>query len=112
MFGNVRDPARPDTAEVAPAKPISPLGEQAQAFFAGKGGKVTVASAPRPVRPGSPVPQRVARARAAGGAAPASRSPFAASSDTASAREEQMAAEADIIDDTFGDAFEGDAPSC
>jgi hypothetical protein len=108
MFGNVRDPASPDTAEVVPAKPLSPLGEQAQAFFAAKGGKVSVASAPRPVRPGSPVPQRAAPARAAGAAAPESRSPFAPSSDAARAREEQMAAEADIIDD----AFDFDAPGC
>ena len=105
MFGNVRDPASPDTAEQAPAKPMSPLGEQAQAFFAGKGGKISIASAPRPVRPGRPVPQRASPERAA---APASRSPFAPSSDVARAREEQMAAEADIIDD----AFDFDAPGC
>ncbi|MFJ1470135.1 hypothetical protein [Massilia orientalis] len=105
MFGNVRDPASPDTAELAPAKPMSPLGEQARAFFAGKGGKVSIASAPRPVRPGSSVPQRAAPAQVA---APASRSLFATSSDVARAREEQMAAEADIVDDTF----DFDAPGC
>ena len=59
MFGNVRDKVSADTAEVDPAMPLSPLGEQAQAFFAGMGGKVYVASAPRRLRPGTPVPQRV-----------------------------------------------------
>lgn len=108
MFGNVRDPVSPDSAEVVPAKPMSQLGEQAQAFFAGKGGKVSVASAPRPLRPGSPTPQRAAPARAAAAPAPASRSPFAPTDDAARAREAEMAAEADIIDD----AFEFDAPGC
>lgn len=108
MFGTVRDPASPDTVEVAPAKPMSPLGEQARAFFAGKGGKVVVASAPRPLRPGSPVPRRAAPSRTAGAAAPTSISPFAPSSDVTRAREVQMAAEADIIDDTF----DFDSPGC
>jgi len=92
----------------AVVKPTSALASQAQAFFAGLGAKVTVASAPRPVRPGSRAP---ARAASSALTAATYRSSFASPTDDAAAgaREQEMAAEADIIDDSFG---EFDAPGC
>jgi hypothetical protein len=112
MFGSIPDPdpdpASPAPSEIKPAKPASALGEMAAAFFASRGGKVSVGSNPRPGRPGTPAPQRALPARAYAATAPFS--PFAAVGDAAArARQEAMAAEADIVDDMF---FESDAPAC
>lgn len=106
MFGTARDPAAPTPAETKPTQPLSILGEQAQSFFAGYGGKVSAASNPRPVRPGAPGPQRAAPARQPAG--PAHSASFAAiTDDAARARAEAEAAEAEIVDDAF---FDCDAP--
>lgn len=108
MFGTVPEPVKPEPAQAAAAKPTSALADQAQAFFAGFGGKVSVGSAPRPVRPGSAPPRRFAPSAPT---AATFRSSFAAPGDDAAARarEQELAAEADIIDDTFADF---DAPGC
>jgi hypothetical protein len=108
MFGAIQEPVKPEPAPNAVVKPTSALASQAQAFFAGLGAKVTVASAPRPVRPGSRAP---ARAASSALTAATYRSSFASPADDAAAgaREQEMAAEADIIDDSFG---EFDAPGC
>ena len=108
MFGTVPEPVKPEPAQSAATKPNSALADQAQEFFAGYGRKVSIGSAPRPVRPGSIPPRRL------GPSAPTAathRSSFAAPGDDAAARarEQEMAAEADIIDDTFADF---DAPGC
>lgn len=107
MFGTVPEPVKPEPNKAARSKPPS-LIEQAQAFFAGSAVKVTVGSAPRPVRPGSALPLRL---RSSATTAATYRASFAASDTAAAAgsREQEMAAEADIIDDTFVDF---DAPGC
>lgn len=106
MFGTIPEPVKPESAMDTAAKPTSALADQAHAFFAGFGAKVLAASTPRPVRPGSASPRRMA---ASVPTAATYRASFAAPSDDAAARlrEEEMAAEADIIDDTFADL---DAP--
>jgi hypothetical protein len=107
MFGTVQERTGIDPVDTQPAKPVSALGQQAQAFFAGRGGKVASTTTPRPPRPGAPIRQRPAAARVVTGTSPASL--FAAASATpAAARAAEMEAEADIIDD----AFDGDAPGC
>lgn len=108
MFGTVPEPVKPEPAQSASNNPTSALAEQAQAFFAGFGGKVSIGSAPRPVRPGSAPPRRFAPSAPT---AATFRSSLAAPGDDAAARarEQEMAAEADIIDDTFADF---DAPGC
>lgn len=111
MFGTVQEPAGFDPADTQPAKPVSALGQQAQAFFAGRGGKVASTGTPRPPRPGAPIRQRPAATRVVTAISPASL--FTAAGDVpAAARAAEMEAEADIIDDTFGEAFDSDAPSC
>ena len=106
MFGTAHDPAAPAPVETKPAQPLSILGEQAQSFFAGYGGKVSAASNPRAVRPGAPGQQRAAPARQPG--SPARPARFAAVTDEAArARAEAEAAEAEIVDDAF---FDCDAP--
>jgi len=108
MFGTVSEPVKPEPAQSAAAKPTSALADQAQAFFAGFGGKVSIGSAPRPLRPGSVPPRRLAPSVPT--AATCRSSSAAAGNDAAArAREQEMAAEADIIDDTFADF---DAPGC
>lgn len=107
MFGNAPDTATSDQFEPKQDKPVSALGELALAFFASRGGKVSIASNPRPLRPESP-PRPVVPAHIHPFAAPSS--PFAATSDVAMrAREDALAAEADIVDDMF---FESEAPGC
>lgn len=108
MFGTAPEPVKPEPAPNAIAKQTSALANQAQAFFSGLGATVTAASAPRPVRPGSPAPRRPAPSAPT---AATYRSSFAAPADDAAARarEQEMAAEADIIDDSFDDF---DAPGC
>lgn len=111
MFGTVQEPTGAHPVDTQPTKPVSALGQQAQAFFAGRGGKVASTAAPRPQRPGAPVRQRPAPTRLVTGTSPASL--FAAAGTTpAAARAAEMEAEADIIDDTFDEAFDGDAPGC
>lgn len=108
MFGTVHEPVKPEQAQSAATTPTSPLVHQAHEFFAGFGGKVSIGSAPRPVRPGSASPRRHAPSAPT---AATYRSSFAAPGDDAAARarEEEMAAEAEIIDDTFSDF---DSPGC
>lgn len=108
MFGTFHEPVKPEPAEDAAIKPTSVLAHQAQTFFARFGANVSVASKPRPVRPGSTLPRHPPPSGPTTGTY---RSPFAAPVDGAPdrAREEEMAAEADIIDDTFADF---DAPGC
>lgn len=107
MFGTIPEPVKPEPALDAVAKPTSALANQARAFFAGFGAKVTAASAPRPVRPGSPVPRRAVPSTPT---AATYRSLFAPADGAAThAREQEMAIEADIIDDAFS---EFDAPGC
>jgi len=113
MFGTARDPAGPDPAEAQASKPVFALGQQAQAFFAGRG-KVASTNTPRPTRPGTPVRQRPPAARVvSNSAAPSgifgSTGPGVA---TADARAAEMAAEADFIDDIFDEGFDSDAPGC
>jgi hypothetical protein len=110
MFGTVQEPAGVDPVDTQPAKPVSALGQQAQAFFAGRGGKVASTTTPRPPRPGAPIRQRPAATRVVTGASPASL--FAAAGTPAATRAAEMEAEADIIDDTFDEAFSSDAPGC
>jgi hypothetical protein len=108
MFGTIHDPSTPVPAEAKPASQLSPLGEQAQSFFAGYGGKVTAASSPRPSRPGAPAQHRPAPPRSR----PISSRPgsfAAAAGDAAHARAKAEAVEAEIIDDTF---FDCDSPGC
>jgi len=109
MFGTVLELVKPEAAQSTATNSTSPLVDQAQAFFAGFGGKVSIGSAPRPLRPGAPPPRRSAPYPAP--TAATYRSSFAAPGDDAAARarEQEMAAEADIIDDTFSDF---DAPGC
>lgn len=108
MFGSVPEPVKPEPAQSAGSNPTSALADQAQAFFAGFGAKVSIGSTPRPVRPGGVPPRRLAPSAPT---AATYRSSFAAPGDDAAARarEQEMAAEADIIDDTFADF---DAPGC
>lgn len=110
MFGNAREPAGTNPVEPQAAKPVSALGQQAQAFFAGRGGNVASTTAPRPTRPDAPVRQRPPAARVVSSAAPSSK--FLAGDAAAGARAAEMEAEADIIDDTFDEAFDSDAPGC
>jgi hypothetical protein len=111
MFGTVQEPAGADPVAPQPAKPVSALGQQAQAFFAGRGGKVASTTTPRPTRPGAPTRQRPAATRVVTATPPASLfTPVGANA--AAARTAEMEAEADIIDDTFDDAFDSDAPGC
>lgn len=103
MFGNVQEPAKPEPAASKPNNSGPTLADQAHAFFAGIGAKVSTSSTPRPLRPGAIVRQVAAPAPRA-----AQPSHFAdTSAEAARARAEAMAAEADIVDDTF---FECDAP--
>lgn len=105
MFGNTQPPANPDPANPQVAKPMSALEEQAQSFFSNYGGKVSVASAPRPVRPGTTRPPSPAPYTRPVAAPPL----FAETSpEAARLRAEAAAAEADFVDDFFD---EGDAPS-
>jgi hypothetical protein len=107
MFGNTQPPANPEPAEPQPTKPMSVLGEQTQSFFSSFGGKVSAASAPRPVRPGTTLPPRPAPYVRP---APSTPSSFVeTSAEAARLRAEAEAAEADFVDDFFD---EGDAPSC
>jgi len=108
MFGTVPDPVKPEPAQSATIKPTPTLADQAQAFFAGSGAKLTIGSAPRSVRPGSVLPRRLAPSAPT---AAAYRASFSAPGDNAAARarELEMAAEADIVDDTFADF---DSPGC
>lgn len=107
MFGTVPEPVKPEPAQSASNNPTSALANQAQAFFAGYGRKVSIGSAPRPVRPGTLPPRRLAPSTPTA----ATYRSFAAPGDDAAARarEQEMAAEADIIDDTFADF---DSPGC
>lgn len=108
MFGTAPEPDKPEPAQSACSNPTSALADQAHAFFAGFGGKVSIGSAPRPVRPGSAPPRRFApSARTAA----THRSSFTVPGDDAPARarEQETAAEADIFDGTFADF---DAPGC
>lgn len=102
MFGNVQEPAKPEPAASKPSNLGPNLADQAHAFFAGMGAKVSTTATPRPRRPGTvahlaaPVPRSIQPSH------------FTDSSDeVARARAEAMAAEADIVDDTY---FECDAP--
>lgn len=108
MFGTVPEPVKPEPAQSTGSNPASALANQAQTFFAGYGSKVSIGSAPRPVRPGSVSSRRLAPSAPT---AATFRASFAALGDDAAsrAREQEMAAEADIIDDTFADF---DAPGC
>jgi len=111
MFGTVQEPAGVDPDDTQPAKPVSALGLQAQAFFAGRGGKVASTTTPRPQRPGAPIRHRPAATRVVTSAPQASL--FAAAGATpAATRAAEMEAEADIIDETFDEAFDSDAPGC
>lgn len=113
MFGTAQDPAGSDPAEPQATRPVSALGQQAQAFFAGRGGKVASTSTPRPTRPGAPVRRPPAARVVSTGAAPSGIfAPTGPDVATADARAAEMAAEADFIDDTFDDAFDSDAPGC
>lgn len=108
MSGTVHNPVKPEPAEDAANKPASALAHQAQTFFARFGANVCVASTPRPIRPGSTTRRHPPPSQTT---ADTYRSSSAASVDDtpASARERDMAAEADIIDDAFADS---DAPGC
>jgi len=108
MFGTIPEPVKPEPAQSAASKPASPLADQVQEFFGALGARVSIGSTPRPVRPGSSPPLRLAPSAPT---AATYRSSFAAPGDDAAARarEQEMAAEADIIDDTFADF---DAPGC
>jgi len=103
MFGNVQEPAKPEPAATKTTNLGPNLADQAHAFFAGIGAKVSTTATPRPRRPGTV-------ALLAAGPQPRSIQPshFSDSSDeVARLRAEAMAAEADIVDDTY---FECDAP--
>jgi hypothetical protein len=102
MFGTVPEPGQPEPVQSAATKPTSALADQAQAVFAAFGAKVSVGSSPRALRPGSIVPRRLAPSVPT---AATHRSSFTTPGDGAAARarEQEMAAEADLIDDTFAD---------
>lgn len=103
MFGNVQEPMKPEPAVSKPLSSSPNLADQAHAFFASCGAKVSTPGTPRSLRPGYPGRQVPAPAPR-----PAQPAPFADSSDDAArARAEAMAAEADIVDDNY---FECDAP--
>lgn len=107
MFGNTQPPANPEPADPQVAKPMSPLGEQAQSFFSSFGGKVSAASAPRPVRPGTVLSPRPAPYPHQ---APACAHSFAdTGAEESRRRGEAEAAEAEFVDDMFDDF---DAPGC
>lgn len=114
MFGKAPAPAGVDLVEpqAAAAKPVSALGQQAQAFFAGRGGKVASTTVPRPTRPGAPVRPRPPAARVVSSSVAPSSIFGDAGTTAAAARAAEMNAEADIIDDAFDEAFDSDAPGC